>query len=533
MLANAEGSPLRLHSGRQLVSVDISLLAAAVYFSLAGAAMGCLTGAAPGIHVNTLCLLLVSMLGALLPLAEGAAQAFGTTPDNASALLACLIVSAAASHSFLDFIPTIFMGAPDEDDSLSVLPGHRLLLQGRGLEAVGQAAAGSLIGGAGAVLLCVPLYFVMGPPLLLYDTVDSLSLPMALLAVVLLLLSERGGEVTAEVKVSRVVRSAGPLSLSIPVPVHGLPVSLRGRAIRTHRGCWLVTPSGRWRLRGAAPEGPVAVEGTWDVRPRNLRNRSIALSLFLLSGLLGLVVMDRRLPCDDLAALDLSIMFPLLTGLFGMPSLIGSGNAPLPPQREDVGEPMTAPSILGALAGALVGWFPGISSTTGVIIASSITGRDGDAGRFIAMVSAVGTASAVFGLLALAVAFKGRSGALLAVKEVLGGDTLPFELFPLLLVSVLVGCAVGHRVLLCAGRRFALTAANMNVPRMNRIIMVLLIILTIVFNGVPGAFVLLVSTMLGMVPPAMGVGRVHLTGCLLLPVLLFLLGIRDAVSAAL
>ena len=119
------------------------------------------------------------------------------------------------------------------------------------------------------------------------------------------------------------------------------------------------------------------------------------------------------------------------------------------------------------------------------------------------------------------------------MKEVLGGDTLPFELFPLFLVSVLVGCAVGHRVLLCAGRWFALTAANMNVPRMNRIIMVLLIMLTIVFNGVPGVLVLLVSTMLGMVPPAMGVGRVHLTGCLLLPVLLFLLGIRDAVSAAL
>lgn len=513
--------------------MDLSLLAAAVYFSLTGAAMGCLTGAAPGIHVNTLCLLLVSVLGALLPLAERAALMLGTEQENAAALLACLIVSAATSHSFLDFIPTIFMGAPDEGDSLSVLPGHRLLLQGRGLEAVGQAAAGSLIGGAVAVLLCVPLYFVLGPPMLLYGIVDSLSLPIALLAAVLLILSERNVEMTAEIKVSKVVRSAGPLSLAVPVPVHGAQVRLRGRAVRTTRGCWLLTPSGRWRLRGAVPQGPIEIEGTWDVRPHHLHKRMIALSLFLLSGLLGLVVMDRRLPGDAFVALDLSIMFPLLTGLFGMPALVGSGSASLPPQREEAVKPMTSPSVIGALAGALVGWFPGISSTTGVIIASSFTGRNGDAGRFIAMVSAVGTASAVFGLLALAVAYKGRSGALLAVKDVLGGDSLPFELFPLLLVAVLIGCAVGHRVLLRTGRRLAMTASSMNVRRMNRIIMAVLVLLTVAFNGVPGIIVLATSTLLGMVPPAMGVGRVHLTGCLLVPVLLFLLGIRDAVSSLL
>jgi len=105
--------------------------------------------------------------------------------------------------------------------------------------------------------------------------------------------------------------------------------------------------------------------------------------------------------------------------------------------------------------------------------------------------------------------------------------------FPLLLFGVLVGCAVGYFVLLAAGRRFALSAGRLDLPRLNRIILVFIIALVVIFNGVPGLLVLGVSALLGSVPPAMGLGRVHLTGCLLIPVLLYLLGIREAVSAAL
>ncbi len=512
--------------------MDPSLLASAVLFSLLGAVLGCGTGAAPGIHVNTLCLLLTSSLGALMPAAASAAIWLGASGDDGPVLLACLIVSAAASHSFLDFLPSVFLGAPDEGDSLSTLPGHRLLLQGRGREAVEHAASGALVGGSVATALCVPLYFVLGPPLNLYSAVDSLSLGAVVLAMVLLVLSERGGEVVAEVRVRKAVRSARPLSLVRPVPVHGEPTVLRGKVVRERWGTVLVTPTGRWRLRGAAPRGEVTVEGMWVLRTLRARKRALALALILLSGLLGLVVMDRRLPGGELAGLDLSLMFPLLTGLFGVPALLSSSKASLPPQQDVGARPHMGLSSLGALAGAVVGWFPGISSTTGVILVSSLVRKSDDAGGFIAMVSAVGTASAVFGILALAVASKGRSGALLAVKDVLGGE-LPLEQFPLLLVGVLVGCLVGNRALLWLGTRFARSVSGVDTPRLNRVILVLLLALTVAFNGVPGVLVLAASTLLGLVPPAVGVGRVHLTGCLLVPVLLFLLDVRDAASAAL
>ena len=98
---------------------------------------------------------------------------------------------------------------------------------------------------------------------------------------------------------------------------------------------------------------------------------------------------------------------------------------------------------------------------------------------------------------------------------------------------MLVGCAVGNGALLWLGAWFARSASRIDAPRLNRAILFLLLLLTVAFNGVPGVLVLVASTILGMVPPAMGVGRVHLTGCLLVPVLLFLLGIRDVASAAL
>jgi len=45
--------------------------------------------------------------------------------------------------------------------------------------------------------------------------------------------------------------------------------------------------------------------------------------------------------------------------------------------------------------------------------------------------------------------------------------------------------------------------------------------LTIFLSGKYGILILLVSTSLGIVPPLVGVGRNHLMGCLLLPVILY------------
>ncbi|MBN2518425.1 MAG: tripartite tricarboxylate transporter permease, partial [Candidatus Altiarchaeota archaeon] len=90
-------------------------------FLLLGILLGICTGLLPGLHVNTISIILLSLFPFM---GVGALQ------------FAILLASMATVHTFLDFIPSIFLGAPEESTAMSILPTHRLLLQGRGVEAV-------------------------------------------------------------------------------------------------------------------------------------------------------------------------------------------------------------------------------------------------------------------------------------------------------------------------------------------------------------------------------------------------------------
>jgi len=96
-----------------------------------GVIIGIFTGLVPGIHVNLVTVLLVSFSPVLLTYTSGLA-------------LCSFIIALAITHSFLDAIPSIYLGAPDADMVLNVLPGHRLLRQGKGHLAVKMTIVGSL-----------------------------------------------------------------------------------------------------------------------------------------------------------------------------------------------------------------------------------------------------------------------------------------------------------------------------------------------------------------------------------------------------
>ncbi|MDP2908814.1 MAG: tripartite tricarboxylate transporter permease, partial [Nanoarchaeota archaeon] len=98
---------------------------------LVGCFFGIFTGLIPGVHINLVSLIVVTAAPVLLQY---------TSP----VVLAVVIISMAITHTFLDNIPSIFLGAPEDDTVLSVLPGHRLLLQGKGFEAVMLTVFGSL-----------------------------------------------------------------------------------------------------------------------------------------------------------------------------------------------------------------------------------------------------------------------------------------------------------------------------------------------------------------------------------------------------
>lgn len=116
----------------------------------AGVVLGTVSGILPGIHVNTLAGIMLAMLAVLLPL-------FGPF------FLAAALFSALITHCFLDAIPSTFLGIPDADTALAVLPAHALCMEGKGEEAVRISALGSVTGLAAAVPLCGLLLVVIPP----------------------------------------------------------------------------------------------------------------------------------------------------------------------------------------------------------------------------------------------------------------------------------------------------------------------------------------------------------------------------------
>ena len=105
------------------------------------------TGLVPGIHINLIGTAIVS-------------GAFSFLLGINSIYLVVFIVSMSIAHVFLDFIPSIFLGAPEEGTELSVLPGHEMLKKGQGFQAVHLAATGCLYGLLIFILLIFPLYFL-------------------------------------------------------------------------------------------------------------------------------------------------------------------------------------------------------------------------------------------------------------------------------------------------------------------------------------------------------------------------------------
>ena len=54
-------------------------------------------------------------------------------------------------------------------------------------------------------------------------------------------------------------------------------------------------------------------------------------------------------------------------------------------------------------------------------------------------------------------------------------------------------------------------------------IIILIMVMTYILSNWLGLLILIVSTAVGLIPPLKGIGRNHLMGCLIVPVILFFL----------
>ena len=98
-----------------------------LFLILLGCVAGVFTGLIPGIHMNTVSVSLIYFFY-----------------DKE---LIYFIIAMSVVHTFVDFIPSILFGAPETETFLSILPGHKMLLEGKGLNAIKITVFGGLIGG--------------------------------------------------------------------------------------------------------------------------------------------------------------------------------------------------------------------------------------------------------------------------------------------------------------------------------------------------------------------------------------------------
>jgi len=135
---------------------------------LAGSLCGTCSGLVPGLHANNFALLLAG----IAPSVPGPPLFVG-----------CAMLSAGVVHTFLNAVPAMALGVPDAEMAVTALPGHRLVLEGRGYEAIRLSALGSLLAVLAAVPLAIPVTRVITA---VYPTIRAqLSLILAMIVTAL------------------------------------------------------------------------------------------------------------------------------------------------------------------------------------------------------------------------------------------------------------------------------------------------------------------------------------------------------------
>lgn len=407
--------------GTLTVTVAPSQTALALLFVGCGVVLGTVSGLIPGLHANNFAL----VLAAVLPAVPGPPRYVG------AAMLAAGVV-----HTFLDIVPALALGVPDPAMAATALPGHRLVIQGQGREAIRLSALGSGLAVVAAIPLALPVTAAMG-------------------------------------------RVYPAISAHLPVLLAGVIVAL----VLTERSQWA-------RIGGA-----LAVTA---------------------SGVLGLVALDLPaggvLPTGDMLA-------PLFAGLFGAPVLVEAlGGAGVPKQAAPVvtisRKLVGVVAVGGTIAGAVVGFLPGISSAiaaTGVLLAMP----EGGPRAFVVATSGINTANTIFALFALVSLGTPRTGVLVA----LDGAGVPLN-FPLFLASVALAAAAGFMLVLTLGDRYLAVVGRLDYTRLCVAVLALLVLLVVGLAGVVGLAVFTASTAIGLIPAQFGAKRATLMGVLLVPLAL-------------
>ena len=439
-----------------------------IFFCIFGVLTGIATGLLPGLHVNNIALILLSLSGTIIS-SFSFLYDYGISKEFILLLICVYIISTSISHTFHDVIPSTFLGAPDEDMALSVLPAHSLLLEGKGYEAVAISAMGSY----GAILFCFllifPIRFIIGSPLFFYEVLKDIML-FVLIAISILMIGTEKGKIDDFLKEGKIPAIIGML---------------------------------------------------------------FATFVFFLSGLFGIIIFEIPVdspiglssPVLFPALAGLFGTPTLITSLMTKP-VIPKQIIKNPILDKKFKKSSSMSIITGSLGGILVSIIPGITSATGTVIAMNARGESSKKQTIITL-SAVNTACAFFVVVVMFIILKSRSGATLAAMELISVTEWINILMPsnlsYLLIALLLGGTLSYFLTLKVGKIFAKKFANVPYALIVKSTISLVVILVFLFTGILGILILVVATFIGLLPVEWGVRRSHCMGILLIPIIIYFL----------
>jgi putative membrane protein len=388
---------------------------------LCGVSAGTITGLIPGIHINLIGIMLVSLSFSLFSTFE-------------PLYLVTFIAAMAITHTFLDFIPSIFLGCPDTDTELSVLPGHELLKQGQGYSAIMFTTYGSL---AAIFLLIIIAYPSILGIAASFETIKQ-AIPYILILVSLLLIFSE-------------------------------------------------------------------------------KKKFKAFLVFAITGFLGLAVLHPQ------ANLNLyQPLLPLLTGLFGASALILTikNKTKIPEQKiQKEKTPLFRPLIGALIASPLCSFLPGLGAGQAAIIGNTISRTDKKG--FLVLLGATNTLVMGFSFISFYIISKTRTGATVAIKEILGflsQNTLILILFTIL-ISGIISFFLTKKIALIATKNIT----RIKYTSVSLATLAVLVIIVFLVSGFLGLFVLAASTIIGLYSITRGVRRTNMMGALLIPTIILYL----------
>jgi len=407
-----------------------------VALSVLGIVIGLFAGLTPGMHVNT-----------LIPLILSLTAFFDLQPYH----LAVLITSTAMSEIFFNFIPSIFLGAPEEGTALSVLPGHRLLLEGRGYEAIKL----TVVGGIGALVSGLVFITLLSPYFTSFYNLTRPYIHFAIIAIVLFMVfSER--------------------------------------------------------------------------KPKKIIS---ALFIILLSGAFGLLVLNSQLLPQQ------SLLFPVLTGMFGLSILIVSVSekSHLPEQKEDFSLNISSKEILksiilGSIAGIVVGFLPAVGISEAATMVQYL-GGSGEARNFLVTLSGINVGNEVFSLVSLYLVNNPRSGPSVAIQQILTELTI-YDVVLLIGVICFVS-GISALLTLFLGKTIPKFLIKLDYKMLTLSVISLICTMVFLLTGINGILILSISTAIGLLCAHLEVRRSHCMGVLLLPSICFFMGLTPSIISIL